>query len=286
MAAITVIEANNGQGAYTRVVEAALKHGVARAPRGKMTRDLGYTVIEMRSPLNALALGCGRDVSQKIAVAEATQIIGGFSAPHLLLKANPRFAEFMDDGSFHGAYGARIRTQAMSVCSKIKADPSTRQAIITLWDPVLDNQPHRHDYPCTVALHFEVQPRDNRLGMNVFMRSNDVWLGLPYDLFQFAQLHMTIANSLGLDYGMYRHTALSMHLYETDVEAAEQIHPPTHFSWQPSGLGLRNQAMVDIMRRARITSTVECDLMSDATASEVWFRERFDSYLKPSTVVG
>lgn len=231
-------------------------------------------------PTNALPLGCGRQLNKNIAAAEAIQLIGGFTAPGLLLKASPQFAEYLDGGSFHGAYGARIRYQAANIYTKLREDPDTRQAIITLWDPVLDNQPHKKDYPCTVALGFEIH--DSKLCMNTFMRSNDAFLGLPYDMFQFTQLQMSIANALQLDYGWYRHTALSLHIYEKDFTAAQQVSRPTDFSWQPAGVGIRGETFTETMKRARRITVIDAVMPLDSTQSEQWYRERFESYLRPT----
>ena len=73
--------------------------------------------------------------------------------------------------------------------------------------------------------------------MNTVMRSNDAWLGLPYDMFQFCQLQLTLCNSLDLIPGTYRHTALSMHLYLRNVSEASKVQAPVNFAAQPLGLG-------------------------------------------------
>ena len=230
--------------------------------------------------MTALPLGVGRYLNQNIAIAEAIQLIGAFSAPHLVLKASPKFAQYMEpDGHFHGAYGARIRHQTLNAISKLREDINTRRAIITLWDPVLDNQPGRRDYPCTVALQFEVH--NGALCMNTFMRSNDVWLGLPYDLFQFTQLQLSVANALSLDYGWYRHTTLSMHIYEEHIERAKDLHAPDDLSWQPVGVGKRGENMTKIMQTARRLTLVNATWEDKLTPSEEWYRERFAAYLTP-----
>lgn len=224
-----------------------------------------------------MPLGCGRKLSKNIAAAEAVQLIGGFGYTDLLLKAAPQMSEYTDDGQFHGSYGARIGYQILHVARKLQADPGTRQAVITLWDPHLDNIEHRRDYPCTVMLQFERE--GDVLHMNVVMRSNDAWLGLPYDMFQFTQLQLTLANSLDLLPGTYRHTALSLHLYQQDIAAADVVcGPPTDGSAQPLGLGVRGQSMTEIMKRARCL-TVLGRVNADETDSERWYRDRFASYM-------
>lgn len=251
--------------------------GELRAPNGRMTRDLGFTVIELEHPYFALPLGTGRNCSIPIAIAEAAQLVGGFSAPDLLLKASKNFQNFMNGDVFHGAYGRRIGHQAMNVVTKLKTDDHSRRGVITLWDPLLDNQPGKFDYPCTVAIQFEVEA--GKLCMNVIMRSNDAWLGLPYDMFQFAQLHLSVCNALQYDAGWYRHTALSLHLYADDMEKALTIHEPMDFQFQPQGFGREGDSFTTIMKRARNCTLIHSGDNSDDTPSEAWYRDQFKTYL-------
>jgi hypothetical protein len=58
------------------------------------------------------------------------------------------------------------------------------------------------------------------------MRSNDAWYGLCYDLFQFAQVQLTVARCLGVPAGRYFHSAASLHLYERHWGAAGELAPP------------------------------------------------------------
>lgn len=266
-----------GQEIYPDIVEYIRTHGEERSPRKNNTYDIGYTVIELVTPRNALPLGCGRSLNVNIAAAEAAQLIGGFSLPSLLTKASAQFTRYAEqDGNFHGAYGKRIGTQVLRVLEKLRSDPQSRQAVITLWDPWLDNIPDKNDYPCTVMLQFEMYK--SRLCMNTVMRSNDVWLGLPYDMFQFTQLQMSMAYSLGIPPGYYRHTTMSLHLYSRDVDASLNLHPAIQIDKQPCGFGFHNQSFVEIMRRAR-AATVPATEQFDATDSEKWYNERFASYM-------
>jgi len=245
--------------------------------RGLKTLDLGYTVIELASPHQALPVGCGRNLSRNIAAAEAIQLIGGYSYTDLLTRASPEMAKYMDDEKFHGSYGMRIGYQMLHVARKLTQDPGTRQAVITLWDPFLDNQEGKHDYPCTVALQFDVH--DGVLNMNTVMRSNDAWLGLPYDMFQFTQLMLTLSNILAIPPGVYRHTALSMHLYDRDVSAAYIVTDPVDYTVQPIGIGKPGMSMSEVMKRARSLAVLGFVNVDGETDSERWYRDRFASYM-------
>jgi len=77
------------------------------------------------------------------------------------------------------------------------------------------------DSPCTTTLQFFV--RDQRVHAVVYMRSNDVIWGLPYDVFVFSVLQEMLACDLGCEVGTYTHIAGSLHLYERHFELANRI---------------------------------------------------------------
>jgi thymidylate synthase len=68
------------------------------------------------------------------------------------------------------------------------------------------------DVNCTVALHFII--REGKLYLTTYMRSNDIWMGFPYDVFQFASMQVLLSMELGVELGTYTHIAGSLHLYE------------------------------------------------------------------------
>ena len=121
------------------------------------------------------------------------------------------------------------------------------------------------------------------LTMDVVMRSNDVWLGLPYDMFQFTQLQHCVATSLGMIAGEYRHTTFSLHMYETDATAIDKFltaQPQYDYSLtrmsQPRGVGGLFMPFEQIMSRARYildndTSKLSLDEM---TEDERWFYDK------------
>lgn len=260
------------------MVAHVLEHGRPRTVRGLATRDAGFLTLLLDSPYDALPLRTGRLLNRGLAAAEALQLIGGISTPQLLVRIAPQMAQYLDDGRFHGAYGERVKHQVAAACTRLQHDPGTRQAVVVLWDAWLDNLPAKRDYPCTVALQFEVDDR-TRLCLNVFMRSNDAWLGLPYDLFQFAQLQLSVARALSRPLGWYRHTVLSMHLYERDLEGAGFVHAATEVPFQPTGIGREGWPFPRVMRLAQdLLGGVE---VIDETPSLDWYRKALRSYLGP-----
>ena len=127
-----------------------------------------------------------------------------------------------DDGeTFFGAYGPKIVAQLDYVVAKLLEDQDTRQAGLTIWR---ENPPATKDVPCTVAAFFNI--RNGQLNAHVFMRSSDVWLGVPYDVFNFSMLaHLVCAhlNKRGLRVapGHLFLTAASSHLYAINWDDAK-----------------------------------------------------------------
>jgi thymidylate synthase len=99
-------------------------------------------------------------------------------------------------------------------------DPDTRQAVVQLYDPGQDWLGHR-DVPCTVGYRFFL--RSGRLHMHTTMRSQDLWLGFPYDVFTATILQELLAGWLGAEPGEYHHHVDSLHLYESDQPRAAQL---------------------------------------------------------------
>ena len=138
-----------------------------------------------------------------------------------------RYDKSSDDGiTVRGAYGPRLRNmhgkynQLENVINLLQRKPTSRRAAIQLFDASdIDAGCDYNDIPCTTTIQFFV--RDDKLEMVVHMRSNDVFLGLPHDIFCFTMLQEIFANRLGLRLGPYKHSVGSLHLYERDVKKVE-----------------------------------------------------------------
>lgn len=189
--------------------------------RGMPTIELRHVTIVIEDPADCLMTNVGRNMNLRLAALEALQLISGQQYPELARKVAPNMAQFMDGGSFHGAYGPRLRYQLQKIAQMLVDDPTTRQAVATVWDPSYDGNGGTRDTPCTVYLSFMV--RQDKLIMHTHMRSNDVWWGWTYDVAQFCSLQICMAAAVGRDVGEYVHYADSFHLYDRDLEAAVQI---------------------------------------------------------------
>lgn len=129
-----------------------------------------------------------------------------------------------DDNSVRSGYGERLFArdgninQIENVISRLRDQSTSRRAVIQLFDAT-DLSEDFKQIPCTCTLQFIV--RDGKLNLLVNMRSNDAFLGLPHDVFAFTMIQELIARSIGVDVGVYKHCAGSLHLYSRDRDHAE-----------------------------------------------------------------
>lgn len=270
-----IVEIANGVSGYWQVLAEVLDQGKPRAPRGLKTLDAGPVTVVIHNVTQSLPLGVGRNLSRKIAAVEALQLIGAFTSPELTISASQNFKRFIEpSGHFHGAYGRRIGNQLTAAIHKLTADPDTRQAVIALWDPWLDNQPGKKDYPCTLTLVLALD--GDTLELTVTMRSQDVFWGAPYDWFQFTQLQQTAARTLGVAPGVYRHTSLSTHIYEEFIPDAQRVidtTPPAQEDreWQPRGFSRDGESVGAAIMRAHQIGTAGLPPVEPITDSERWY---------------
>jgi thymidylate synthase len=105
--------------------------------------------------------------------------------------------------------------QLEKVIDKLRKDPLTRQAFLTIYDGK-NIESFKHDTPCTLSIGFVVD--EGLLCMTVMMRSNDLWYGFCNDQYCFSNLMKMVASELNLDTGWYYHYATDMHLYKQHLD--------------------------------------------------------------------
>jgi len=205
---------DSADAAWSEAYQDATLDGREVAPRGKLVRESDHRTVyvNMRYPVVRARPG----LSYPGLAAEALWIIDGRDDVEYLAGFLPRYREFSDDGrTLAGAYGPRIACQLKYVLAKLVEDRDTRQAVLSIWTP---NPMPSKDIPCTMSMVFMI--RNDKLEAHVFMRSSDVWLGLPYDIFSFAMVaewvrlfHNTIVGTTVATGGLFI-TAASSHVYE------------------------------------------------------------------------
>jgi thymidylate synthase len=265
------IEIEDGVNGYVDLVNHVLKHGEPAAPRGLNTLEIEDATIHIRNAANALPLGVNRGTVSGIGAVEACQLLSGTSFPKLVIDIGPQFANYTeDDGMFHGSYGTRTKGQYDVMVDRLKKDPDTRQAVVTIWNPERDMLEKKRDYPCTILHQFRI--RRNRLNMSVYMRSNDVWLGAAYDFFQFTRVQIAIASILGIEPGSYSHHVGSLHIYEENYDAAAALRKTNNIIEIPAITG-RTWREVESSALIALQATSDATLLDRLTLEERWYTD-------------
>lgn len=165
-----------------------------------------------------------RKLSPTYAAAELLWYFSGTNKIEMIKHYATQYERFSDDGIItYGAYGYRwkLHDQLNKVIKILRELPNTRRAVITCYSAMLDLYEDKKDIPCTLSLQFLI--RNNKLHCICTMRSNDIWLGLPYDIFSFTCLQILIAQELNIEVGTYTHQVGSLHLYKRNYEKVQQI---------------------------------------------------------------
>jgi thymidylate synthase len=114
--------------------------------------------------------------------------------------------------------------------------------------------------------------RNNKLNMSVYMRSNDVWLGSAYDFFQFTRVQLAMCSVLGIEPGTYAHHVGSLHIYENNYEAADQLKKTSNVEEQLYITG-RTWREVESSAHLAMDAVDNRLLKSRLTISEAWFTD-------------
>ncbi len=118
--------------------------------------------------------------------------------------------------SWVGADG-QVHDQIKDVLHTIKTNPDSRRMIVNAWN-VGDLQKMALT-PCHALFQFYVA--DGKLSCQLYQRSADVFLGVPFNIASYALLTMMMAQVCGLQYGEFIHTFGDVHLYSNHVEQAK-----------------------------------------------------------------
>lgn len=200
------------------------------APRGMPIREFRYAWLRLDDVSRCAAWLPGRKLNYPFMAAEFVWIFCGRDDLEMIGHYNKEIAKFSDDGKhFFGAYGPRWRGQIPAIVENLRRDHDSRQAVVSIWRPeslrangekMGDHIPSK-DVPCTLTMQYML--RNEKLEAAVVMRSSDAWLGLPYDIFNFAMLQRAVAAELAKEPGPLTLFIGSSHLYERNLEAARSV---------------------------------------------------------------
>ncbi|WP_422373561.1 thymidylate synthase [Hoeflea sp.] len=131
-----------------------------------------------------------------------------------------------ENGDLGPVYGAQWRSwpapdgttidQIAGVVRQIETNPSSRRHIVSAWNPAeVDNMALP---PCHCLFQFYVA--DGRLSCQLYQRSADIFLGVPFNIASYALLTMMVAQVTGLKPGDFVHTLGDAHLYRNHFDQA------------------------------------------------------------------
>lgn len=132
------------------------------------------------------------------------------------IKTDEEFAK--KHGELGPVYGKQWRDfngydQLMNVINEIKTNPYSRRLIVNAWNP-----PELHKMalpPCHMMFQFYVN--NGKLSLQLYQRSADIFLGVPFNIASYSLLLMMVAQVTNLEVGEFVHTLGDAHIYDNHV---------------------------------------------------------------------
>jgi len=122
-------------------------------------------------------------------------------------------------GDLGPVYGSQWRNfngvdQIKYILDTIKSNPDSRRMVLSAWNPAEIGQMMLP--PCHTLIQFYVV--DNKLSLQLYQRSGDVFLGIPFNIASYALFLMMVAHVTGLELGEFVHTIGDAHIYSNHFE--------------------------------------------------------------------
>ena len=131
-----------------------------------------------------------------------------------------------DDGELGPIYGKQWRSwaapdgrtidQMAGLVAALRANPYSRRHVVSAWN--VADLPAMRLAPCHCLFQFYVA--EGKLSCQLYQRSADLFLGVPFNIASYALLTMMIARVVGLEYGDFVHSFGDVHLYSNHLEQA------------------------------------------------------------------
>ncbi|MCZ0716787.1 thymidylate synthase [Aerococcus kribbianus] len=118
---------------------------------------------------------------------------------------------------WQGRQGQTI-DQIANIIDQLKNTPDSRRIILSAWNP--EDVPHMALPPCHTMAQFYVQ--DNKLSCQLYQRSGDAFLGVPFNIASYALLTHLLAREVGLDLGDFVHTFGDLHIYNNHFDQVKE----------------------------------------------------------------
>ena len=189
-------------------------------------KDLGKVVYQIKNDSFRLCFLKERTINPFFALSEFSWIIEGSNLVEPLQYFIRDYDKFSDDNvTLNGAYGFRLLkyfeiNQLERAISELNENRESRRVVLTMYSPDDLNKISK-DIPCNTTIYLKI--KDNKLDITILNRSNDLYLGVPYNVFIFYLLQLYIAKKLNISVGIQTHFTDSLHLYTKDLEKVEKI---------------------------------------------------------------
>ena len=215
---------------YLQLVEHILNQGVEKADRtGTGTRSIfGY---QMRFPLkDGFPCVTTKRLHMKSIIHELLWFLRGeTNVAYLRDHGVTIWNEWADEqGELGPVYGSQWRSwrgadgeaidQITELITELKRNPNSRRLIVSAWN--VAEVPKMRLPPCHLLFQFYVA--EGRLSCQLYQRSADVFLGVPFNIASYALLTMMIAQVVGLEPGDFVHTLGDAHLYNNHFDQARE----------------------------------------------------------------
>jgi len=214
---------------YHQLLQHILDHGVTKADRTG-TGTISCFGYQMRFDLQkGFPMVTTKKLHLKSIVYELLWFLNGDTNIKYLNEHGVNiWNEWADaNGDLGPVYGKQWRSwegannvvvdQITDVVNQIKANPASRRLIVSAWN--VSELPKMALMPCHSLFQFYVA--DGKLSCQLYQRSADVFLGVPFNIASYALLTMMLAQVCGLQYGDFIHTFGDVHLYNNHIEQAK-----------------------------------------------------------------
>ncbi len=214
---------------YLQLLQHILANGVQKEDRTG-TGTLSCFGYQMRFPLqDGFPMVTTKKLHVKSIIHELLWFLKGETNIHYLKENGVSiWNEWADEnGELGPVYGKQWRSwagadgktvdQVAEVIEQIKKNPDSRRLIVSAWN--VAELPKMALMPCHALFQFYVA--DGKLSCQLYQRSADVFLGVPFNIASYALLTMMVAQVCHLELGDFIHTFGDVHLYNNHLEQAK-----------------------------------------------------------------
>lgn len=222
---------------YLELLQRILDEGVQKGDRTG-TGTLSIFGHQMRFNLSeGFPLATTKKVHLKSIIYELLWLVSGDTNIKYLHEHKVSIWDEWADtkGDLGPVYGAQWRNwnnegidQIQQVIDSIKDNPNSRRHIVTAWNPSVLPDEHEKDFSKNVAAgkaalppchaFFQFYVANNKLSCQLYQRSADVFLGVPFNIASYSLLTMMTAQVCGLEPGDFVHTFGDVHIYNNHIE--------------------------------------------------------------------